>query len=74
VSALQVLLTRAQEKSKPYKAIDWMAVSKDPNITAEEASALRAEAQKAFEEEAFLGRTSNGFMQEVQKQTARHAH
>lgn len=68
VTALQVLLNRAQEKSNPYRQIDWMAVSKDPNISAEEASLLRSEAQKAFEEESFLGENLQGFMTAVQKQ------
>lgn len=69
VSALQVLLTRAQEKAAPFKSIDWMALAKDPNITAEEASQLRTMAQAAFEEESFLSQNLDGFMQEVQKQT-----
>lgn len=66
VTTLSVLLQRAQEKAQPYKAIDWMAVSKDPNISAEEASMLRTEAQKALEEETFLGQNLGAFMQEVQ--------
>lgn len=69
VSALQVLIERAKEKANPFKQIDWMAVSKDPNISAEEASALRAEAQKAYEEEAFLTNSLDSFMDEVNKQT-----
>ncbi len=66
VTALNVLLNRATEKANPYRNIDWMAVSKDPNISAETASALRQEAQRALDDEAFLGQNLNGFMAEVQ--------
>lgn len=69
VSALQVLIERAKQKAEPFRKIDWMAVSKDPNITAEEASALRSEAQKALEEEAFLSHSLDAFQEEVNKQT-----
>lgn len=65
-ASLNVLLTQATEQADPYRNIDWMAVSKDPSISAEAASALRAEAQRALDNEAFLGQNLNGFMQEVQ--------
>jgi len=74
VTSLSVLLNRATEKANPYRNIDWMAVSKDPNISAEAASALRAEAQRALDDETFLGQSLNGFMAEVQtKQAAERA-
>jgi hypothetical protein len=65
VTALQAMHARAQERSAPYKQIDWMAVSKDPNISAEEASALRTEAQRAFEEEAFYGEGLQGVIKQL---------
>lgn len=67
VTSLNVLLTRATEKANPYRNIDWMAISKDPSISAEAASALRAEAQKALDDENFLGQNLNAFMADVQK-------
>lgn len=67
-AALQVLLQRAQEKAKPFKAINWIAVSKDPNISAEEVTALHTEAQRALEDEAFLSQSLDGFMTEVHNQ------
>ncbi|UGA46801.1 hypothetical protein HU230_0012460 [Bradyrhizobium quebecense] len=74
VTSLSVLLGRATEKANPYRNIDWMAVSKDPNISAEAASALRAEAQRALDDETFLGQSLNTFMAEVQtRQNAERA-
>ncbi len=67
VTALNVLLNRATEKANPYRNIDWMAVSKDPNISAEAASALRDEAKRALDDESFLGQNLNAFMGEVQQ-------
>lgn len=67
VTSLNVLLTRATEKANPYRNIDWMAVSKDPTISAEAASALRADAQRALDDESFLGQNLNAFMGDVQK-------
>ena len=64
-TALAVMLERAKEKADQYRNIDWMAVSKDPEISAEAASALRAEAQRALEDESFLSQNLNGFMTEL---------
>jgi hypothetical protein len=38
---------------------------KDPNVPADQLAALQAEAQKAFEDEAFLKNEIDGFMQKV---------
>lgn len=64
-TSLNVLLKRASEKAEPYRNIDWLAVSKDTSISQEAASALRAEAQRALDDEAFLGQSLNTFMNEV---------
>lgn len=69
-AALNVLLERAKAKAEPYRNIDWMGLAKNPDISAEEASALRAEAQRAFEEEKFLGEELGTFVQALtQEQT-----
>lgn len=72
VAALDVMLKRAQEKAAPYANIDWMGLAKNPDISAEEASALRGEAQRAFEDVQFLQNELGGFMQaiEVEQQKA----
>jgi hypothetical protein len=61
-TSLNVLLERAAEKAKPYRELDWMALAKNPDISAEEASALRAEAQRVFEEETFLKSELGNYM------------
>lgn len=67
VTALQAMLARAQEKAKPFRQIDWMQVSKDPSISAEEASSLRTMAQAAFEEEAFFSEGLTGVVKQLQE-------
>lgn len=69
-TSLKVLLQRATEKAEPYRNIDWLAVSKDTSISQEAASALRAEAQRALDDEAFLGQNLNAFMNEVNEKKA----
>lgn len=54
VAALNVLSERAKAKAAPYAALDWLAISKNPNITAEEATALRDEAKAALDDAAFF--------------------
>lgn len=54
VAALNVLHEKAKQKAEPYKNIDWLAVSKNPAITAADASALQAEAKAAFDDVAFF--------------------
>lgn len=66
MAGLKLMLDRATERANPYRSIDWMALAKSPDITAEEASALRAEAQRAFEEEAFFKNELGNFVEAAQ--------
>jgi hypothetical protein len=54
VAALNVLHEKAKAKAAPYAALDWLAISKNPDISAAEASALRDEAQAALAEVSFF--------------------
>jgi hypothetical protein len=54
VAALNVLHEKAKAKAAPYQNIDWLAVSKNPAISAADASALRDEAKAAFDDVAFF--------------------
>ena len=54
VAALNVLHEKAKLKAEPYKNIDWLAISKNPAISAADATALQAEAKAAFEDVAFF--------------------
>ena len=50
VAALNVMLEKAKAKAAPYAALDWLAISKNPAISAAEASALRDEAKAAMDD------------------------
>jgi hypothetical protein len=62
VAALNVMLEKAKAKAAPYAAIDWLAVSKNPAISAAEASALRDEAQAAIADVSFFEKDLGGLM------------
>lgn len=68
VASLNVLVQRAAEKVAPYQNIDWLAESRNPNISQEEFAAIRADAQRAMEEHSFLTQNLDAFMGEVSKQ------
>lgn len=66
MAGLKLMLDRATAKAEGYRGIDWMALAKSPDITAEEASALRAQAQEAFEEENFFKNELGNFVAAAQ--------
>lgn len=53
VAALNVMHEKAKEKAAPYLALDWVLISKNPNITPEDVAALRVEAKAAIEDVQF---------------------
>lgn len=66
VAALGSLLERAKERAEPFAKIDWLIASK--NLTDEELSALRTEAQKAYDDVNFFSQELDGFMQQAHHQ------
>jgi hypothetical protein len=62
VAALNVMLEKAKAKAAPYAGIDWLAVSKNPDISAAEASALRDEAKAALDDVAFFEKDLGSLM------------
>jgi hypothetical protein len=66
VAGVTGLLTKAQEKSSPYKQIDWLAAAQQLEPT--ELNALRGEAQQAFEQEKYLSEELNTFMSNLHAQ------
>jgi hypothetical protein len=70
LAALDVMVKRAQETANPYRNVNWAALMKDPNISAEDVGALQEAAKAAFENETFLTGQLDGFMHEVQAQQA----
>lgn len=65
VAALNVLHEKAKAKAAPYAALDWLAISKNPNITAEEASALRDEAKAAMDDVSFFEKDLGALMTSI---------
>lgn len=66
LASLDVLLKRAQQRSQPFRELDFMKVAKE--LDDESLKVLRNEAQRAFEEETFLQNELGNFMQAVQQQ------
>jgi hypothetical protein len=72
VVALTKMLERAQERAKPYQSIDFFALAKDPNISAEEMTALRKEAQSAFDDVNFFGQELDQTFKQLQDNRAQN--
>jgi len=66
LASLDVLLKRAQERSKPYRELDFMKVAKE--LDDDSIQTLRRQAQSAFEDEQFLQNELGNFMQTIQQQ------
>lgn len=66
VAAYNVLLQRATERAEEYRKLPWTQLMRDQNIPNEQLTALQDEAKRAFEDEAFLKNSIDGFMQKVQ--------
>jgi hypothetical protein len=56
------MLEKAKAKAAPYQALDWLAISKNPDISAAEASALRDEAQAAIGDVTFFEKDLGNLM------------
>jgi hypothetical protein len=67
IAAYDVMLKRSTERASQYRDLPWTQLMKDPNVPADQLAALQAEAQKAFEDEAFLKNELDGFMQKVRR-------
>jgi hypothetical protein len=70
LTALDVMVKRAQEAAKPYREINWAGLMKDPNVSAEVVQALQAEAKAALDNETFLTGQMDAFMQHIRQQQA----
>lgn len=68
VTGLQTLLQRAYSRYEPYSKIDFLVASKE--LSTEEFSALRQEAQKAYEDVQFLQSELDGVLQTTTQQQA----
>jgi hypothetical protein len=68
VAALDVMLQRAKDRFAPYEKINFFALAKDPNISAEEINALQEEARKAKADVEFFGQELENTLKTAQKE------
>ena len=67
-ASLQAMLTRAQDRYKPYEEVDMLVASRQMNP--DDFAALRAEAKAAESDLKFLEEEANGFYGELQQKQA----
>ena len=67
-ASLQAMISRAQERYKPYSEVDMLVASK--NMSSEDFTQLRAESRQAEEDLKFLTEEADGFYGYVQQQQA----
>ena len=67
-ASLQAMLSRAQERYKPYSEVDMLVASKQMN--SDDFAALRAEAKQAEDDLKFLSEEADAFYDFVKKQNA----
>ena len=65
VAGLENLLNRAREQATPYANINFLALTKDPNVSSEELSALSDAANKAFENVRYLESELDGVVKKA---------
>lgn len=65
---LNVLLDRAKARWEPFSKIDFLAATKDPNISADELKAVRAMAEEAHADLTFLQGQTEQFTQALQNE------
>jgi hypothetical protein len=64
---LDRMVKAATAKADEFRKLNFFALAKDPNISAEQLNILETEARKAFEEETFLKGDLKEFVDAVQK-------
>ena len=68
VAGLESLLNRAKEQAAPYANINFLALTKDPNVSSEELSALSDAANKAFDNVRYLESELDGVVKTANEQ------
>jgi len=68
VTGLESLLNRAKEQAAPYANINFLALTKDPNVSSEELAALSDAANKAFENVRYLETELDGVIRAASEQ------
>ena len=71
LAALNVMLERAKAKYEPYAKLNLLAAAKDPNISAEELTALQEAATNAYSDVRFLEQELGSFSKQLADQRAK---
>lgn len=67
VAGLEAMLNRAKEQAAPYANINFLALTKDPNVTPEELAALSDAANSAFANVRYLESELDGVLRSAQE-------
>jgi hypothetical protein len=67
VAATSVLLQRAQERYEPFTKLNFLALAKDPTVSAKDIAVLQEQAQAAYEDVQFLQNSMGQFVRELEK-------
>jgi hypothetical protein len=67
VAALDKMLERAKAQYEPYAKIDFLALSRDPNVPTEQITALRDMATAAYENVKFIEQDLGHFSKDMQE-------
>jgi hypothetical protein len=68
VAGLEAMLNRAKEQASPYANLNFLALTKDPNVSPEELAALSDAANKAFANVRYLETELDGVIKGAQEE------
>lgn len=68
VTGLEKLLERAKEQAAPYANINFLALTKDPNVSPEELTALSDAANRAFDNVRYLEQELDGVVRKASEE------
>jgi len=68
IAGLDALLERAKKQAEPYANINFLALTKDPNVSSDELAALSDAAQKAFDNVRYLETELDGVVRKASEE------
>lgn len=68
VAGLEAMLNRAKEQAAPYANLNFLALTKDPNVSPEELTALSDAANRAFDNVRYLETELDGVLRSAQEE------
>lgn len=71
--ALERMVSQARERYAPFENVDWLALSRDPDISAQDFAALRDDARRALADVEFLTTELDGVVAQGRQQAQQSA-